>query len=207
MGLGSYCRAADAWKLIGLRQPLLGSIHFIKHSLYSSSYKNFCSLTIPEEKNRGPPEITPYVRNNKIFGKGGKKSFTALIQRCASHLRMMRVDSSIAPGLVFCTTGAPHSPEKPSWDVTLRFLILDILINTKTMSAWRSSSDWWELSFAWTNGLAKPKGINFSGSWCILTTTPAKPASFTRFPLFLGCFLSLQSPARPSYSPSPWLSL
>ena len=119
----------------------------------------------------------------------------------------MRVDSSITAGLVFCTTGAPCFTEKPSWDAKLCFVILDILINTKIMSTWRSSSDGWELSFVWTNGLAKSKGIHFYGIWCVLTITPATNASFTCFPLFLGCFVNLPSSTSPSYSLSPWLSL
>lgn len=117
----------------------------------------------------------------------------------------MRVDSSITPGLVFCTTGAPCSPEIPSWPAKLLFVILHTLINTKKMPAWRSSSEGWELSFVWTNGLAKSKGINFNGSWCFLTITPATNASFTRFPLFLACFLSLPRPTSLSYSLPPWL--
>lgn len=118
----------------------------------------------------------------------------------------MKVDSFITLGLVFCTTGAPHSPEKRSWAAKLQFVILDTLINSKVMSAWRSSSEGWELSFVWTNGLAKPKGINFNGSWCILTITPATNTSFTHFPL-LAYLLSIPSPTSPSYSLPPWLSL
>lgn len=103
-----------------------------------------------------------------------------------------------------------HRSSTPSWKTLLgcqtSFCDLRYPHKHKIMSAWRSSSDGWELSFVWTNGLAKPKGINFNSSWCVLAITPATIASSTHFPLFLGCFLSLPSPTSPSYSLPPWLS-